>query len=1189
MGHQFECQSLRPYRELIGAIALLFALSGLAFAQTSSGTIAGRVVDSDNQAVPGATVTLIKQDTSESRSFTSDAVGEFVFTAIQPGTYDLIVNLEGFKHYEKRGLALSSSERLSAGDVRLEVGGVTEAVEVKAAIAPVQTVSSERSALLDSSQVTNLMSRGRDIMALLAVLPGVVQTGEGSDALGVFNAPQSMSGTRGIYSGMNIDGISGQTRGGDHLDTPVNMDAIAEVKVLVNSYQAEYGKGAGGIINIVTKTGTRDFHGAVYDYVRNDAFNANSFMNNRQGIPKQDYRYNTFGDNIGGPVFLPGTFNSSKDKLFFFFSQEILHNVAPNGPRNYTVPTALERQGDFSQSIDVSSLQPIFVKDPTKTGACTATVRTACFANNIIPSGRIDPNMQKLLNIFPLPNVTPDKNHPYNLQLSDTLDRPVRQELVRLDYNVSPKVRAWFRAMDMGTHNNGLASTTNNFTWGIGPMDYATTGPNVGGNLTWIINPTVVNEFTLGWAQWTETQSIDQSVLTQLQKQTLGMTLGQLYPGSNPLNLIPTTKFGGITNAAVTKYDPRFPLLDSASTWSLSDSITKVWKEHQFKAGLQAERVVYYQYHTGTANFAGTFDFSKDVNNPGDAGNAYANALLGNFRNYTEATARATYAPVTRILEWYVQDSWKVAHRLTLDLGIRFTAGLPQTAATNDASTFVPARYDPARAPALYRPGLDSQGRRVAIDPTCPTCAPKPDLYVGLLVPGSGDLLNGIVKAGTPGYPEGLVDYQGILPAPRVGFAWNATGDGRTAVRGGFGENYNSRTGPGILGNLTSNPPLIFNPNQYNGSTGTFLQAGTFQGPSAINQSLNRSNPPARAYNTSLGFQRDIGWGTIVDVAYVGSFGRNIGQIRDINQVPYGARFLPQNQDPTTRKPLADDFLRPYQGYGKIPFLTFDGTSSYHSLQTQVTHRVSHNVQFGAAWTWSRALAYTDGDQGTVAANNPPQVWNYGLAAYDRRHVLALNYLIALPSVGRFASHALARGFLDGWQIAGTTRFESGAPLFWGNSINGNDAATAGNSNKFFTASDLSNGADLTGGGDGWRPVVVGNPELPRDQRSFDKWFNTAAFARPAKGDRGNAPSVVARGPGTNNWNMSLFKNIKAGDRVKLQVRAEAYNVFNTTQFSKVDTTPKFDAAGNQVNVNFGRVTATLDPRIMQFALRVLF
>jgi hypothetical protein len=1168
----------RQCAAILGALilVLIVLLPRATLAQTSSATITGRVLDAQGDAVPGAIVTLTRQETHDTRTFTTDPLGEFVFASIQPGIYDVAVDLEGFKHVEKKGLALSASDRLSAGDLRLEVGGLSESVEVKADVSPVQSVSSERSAVLNSNQVVNLMSRGRDVMALLAILPGVVQDGEGADALGVFNSPASISGTRGSYNSMNVDGVSGNVRSGDHIDNPVNMDAVAEVKVLMNSYQAEYGKGAGAIINVVSKTGTRTFHGAGYDYVRNDRFNANNFFRNLQNLPRGEYRYNTFGSNLGGPVFLPGTFNSGRDKLFFFASQELLHNVQPNGPRNYTVPTSRERQGDFSQSIDVSSLRPLVIRDPL-TGQP--------FPGNVIPAGRIDPNMQKLLNIFPLPNVTPDAAHHFNLQLSDTLDRPVAQELLRVDYNVSSNVRAWVRGWNQAVHNEGLASTTNNFTWGIGPIDYHTGGPSVGGNVTWIVNPTVVNEFTFGYSVWNEEQIIDPGVMSKLQKTNLGMTLGQRYPANNPLGVIPAMSFGGITSAANASYNARFPLSDEANTWSGSYSISKLWHEHQFKAGIQAERAVYYQYHTGSANFAGSFNFGTTTSNPGDTGYAYANALLGNFQTYTEATARATYSPLTRILEWYGQDAWRVTPRLTLDLGVRFTAGLHQIPISQDASTFVPTLYDPAKAPALYRPGFDAQGNRVAVDPTCPTCPLKPSQLIGFLVPGTGDLNNGIVKSGTPGYPAGLIDYQGILAAPRLGFAWNLAGHHQTVLRGGFGENFNPRNGPGILGDATGNPPQILNPQQFNGSTATYLQVGNFQGVSNINQSLNRSNPPVRVYNTSIGIQREVGFNTMVDVAYVGSFGRHIGQEHDINQVPYGARFLPENQDPTRPgTPLPDNFFRRYQGWGSIPFVSFEGTSRYNSLQTQAVHRFSHNLEFGGSYTWSRALAYTAGDQGTVAAHNSPDVWNYGLANYDRTHTATLHYAVVLPHASHHVNHALVEAIFDDWQFNGTMKIYSGAPLFWGstgsNSVSSNTSLGTGN---------LTPGVDLTGGGDGWRPVLVGSPELPSNQRTFEHWFNTTAFARPTQGGRGNAGPVVARGPGVHNWNMSLFKNVKTSGRANVQFRAEAYNVFNHTQFSNVDTSPRFDAQGNQVSGTFGQVTAARDPRIMQFALRVGF
>jgi len=433
------------------------------------------------------------------------------------------------------------------------------------------------------------------------------------------------------------------------------------------------------------------------------------------------------------------------------------------------------------------------------------------------------------------------------------------------------------------------------------------------------------------------------------------------------------------------------------------------------------------------------------------------------------------------------------------------------------------------------------------------------------------------------GYPKGLVDYQGILPAPRIGFAWNVTGDHKTAVRGGFGVNYNARNGPGILGDTTSNPPTIYNPTQYYGTTSTFLSTAGLLGPNAVNQSLARTNPPAKSYQTSIGIQREVGFDTVLDVAYVGSFGRNIGQQHDLNQVPYGAAFLPQNQDPTTGKPLISAFYRPYLGFGDLQYVIFEGTSNYHSLQTQLTRRFSHGLQFGVAWTWSKAMDFTDGDQGTVAAHVDPRVWDYGVAAYDRTHVIAINYIYDIPSVRRFTENALVRSILDDWQFAGTTRFITGGPLFW------NTNTTAGNSNSNFGTSQLSDGVDLTGGGDGWRPNVIGNPTLPSNQQTVDRWFNTDAFARPAQGDHGNAGSVVTRGPGINNWNMSLFKNIKAPGHMTVQFRAEAYNVFNHTQFNLVNTIPKFDATGKQVSLDFGRVITARDPRIMQFALRFGF
>jgi hypothetical protein len=1159
----------------------------LAFGQSSSGVISGRVVDSTDLAVLKASVTLANLATGDIRSLETDASGEFVFTSVQPGTYKLLVKAEGFKNLEKTGLALSSSDRLSAGVLRLEVGSVSQSIEVKSDVTPVQTVSSERSSLVDANQVTNLMTRGRDIMGLLVILPGVVNDSTGGSSLGVFGSPAAISGTRGNYNGTNVDGISGNTRSGDNMDTPINIDGIAEVKILATNYQAEYGKAAGGIINIVTKGGTQNFHGLGYYYVRNDAFNANNFFSNRQSLERPRYRYNTLGSNIGGPIYIPRRFNTEKQKLFFFFSQEYLPNIAPNGPRNYTVPTAAERNGDFSNSRTTNAANTLItVLDPLNRNAAGAAV---AFPGNIVPQNRIDKNMQKMLNIFPQPN-TRGENNAWNLQLQDTLDQPKHQESGRIDYNISQSLRAFIRGTTMATHNKGPASTVNRYPWmKEAVVDYATTAPNIGGTLTWIASPTLVNETVIGYARWAEKQTYDEAWLPMVQRDKLGIALGQLYPKQNPLNLIPSLDVGGnIANRAQMQWEGRFPMDNVADTWTITNNLTKVKGTHVLKFGVQYEYVHYLFSQSGRSDiFTGKFDFSPNNSNSiNNTGYGYSNALLGYFNWYEESTNRSQYSPVTPILEWYAQDSWKVVPRLTLDLGVRFTGGLPQYAANDLASSFVPSLYNPAKAPLLYQPGFDSANKRAAIDPR--TRAVLAPVYIGQIIPDTGDLRNGIVVAGTPGYPRGLVDYPAVLAAPRLGFAWDVFGDGKTAIRGGAGMNYNPRNGSGMFGDMSTNPPLVYSPRQNYGSTADYMTAtGTFSPPDFAH-SLDRDNVPARVYMTSLSIQRAVGFDTVVDIGYVGSFGRHLGQHTEMNQLPYGARFLPSSKDPTqSGQPLTDQFLRPFMGYGGIRFLTFESNSSYHSLQTQAQKRFSRGLQFGVSYTWSKAMAYTTGDRSSVVSHVSRREFNYGPATYDRTHSLAINYLWEVPKASNLVKNVVVEKALDGWQLNGITRYVSGAPLSMGVLGTGN----------------LQNSVDITGGGDGWRAVMSGNPVVPGGQRTVEKWFDPAVFSVPARAiptdmagvmsilARGNTPVGFAKGPGLGNWDIALFKNIPLyGESFKLQFRAEAYNAFNHTQFSAVDTSPIWNlATGAQTDAQFGRVTSARDARILQFALRLSF
>src|SRR5713101_3571179 len=411
-------------RTVVAILAACFLTINFAVAQSNSSDVTGRVLDPKGQAVVDADVTLTNDQTSNTRTTKTESNGEFIFATVQPGTYSITVKATGFKELEQKGLSVSASERLSTGDLRLALGSVKETVTVEANATPVQTNSGERAALPDSTQVTNLMSRGRDIMALLTILPGVVQDDDGSEALGTFNSPTAISGTRGDYNGMNIDGISGNPRSGDHLDTPINMDAISEVKVLQNSYQAEFGKGAGSIINLTSKSGGRTFHGTAYDYLRNEAFNARNWFDFEKRVcpgnaascdpstmilpKKNQYRYHTFGYNVGGPVFIPGHFNTNHDKMFFFFSQEILKNTQPNSTRNFFVPTLAERRGDFSADFNGAKNnipQTLTLKDPKNCGASgtAACLMTSTSGKANRQLTQIDPNTQALLNMFPLP------------------------------------------------------------------------------------------------------------------------------------------------------------------------------------------------------------------------------------------------------------------------------------------------------------------------------------------------------------------------------------------------------------------------------------------------------------------------------------------------------------------------------------------------------------------------------------------------------------------------------------------------------------------------------------------------------------------------------------------------------------------------------------------------------------------
>jgi hypothetical protein len=1133
-------------------IAVLF--SGLVAAQTITGTITGSVVDASGAVAPGVTVQLRNERTDDVRATEANEAGDFVFTGVAPGTYTVIIEAKGFKQVKKTSLNITAAERLTAGRFVLEIGSISEAITVSGEGTPVQTMSQDRSAVVTSDQMGALMSRGRDFLTLLRVLPGVTPNADPA-SIGRTGFP-NIQGTRMTYSTVSMDGASVNDLGSmQALGAPTNMDAIGEIKVLLSNYQAEYGRTGGGVIAAVTKSGTSEFHGSAYYYKRHEEFNANTYFNNLNKVAKPRYRYNTWGGTIGGPVPL-GSWNKNKNKLFFFYSQEYLPTATPGSLQKVTVPTDAEINGDFSNTLDTGGKQ-VQINDPsTKTQ----------FPGNKIPASLIDKNGQILLKAFPRPNFT-DRSVSggnYNYLYQETINSEQKNEVFRTDLNPTDKLRTYLRGAFYRQPQDGSAVAGGMAQWGMMPSEFKYSSDNAVFSTVYTISPTLVNESTVsGHHIIQRTFPLSDADVQKLSRSALGYTLPQLYPGLNPLGLIPMASFGGVPGGASFSTDARYPLKSADNIIGFTDNITKTHGNHIFKAGVFVERVRYNGAAQGQ-NF-GTFSFSRDSSNPLDSNYAYSNALLGNFDSYQESNSRIAPTGRATTLEMFVQDNWRVTKRLTLDLGVRFSTYGPYGQKNNVAASFEPELYLTSKTPRLYYPAMNN-GARVAYDPATNTYAPA--ILIGAFVPNSGDTANGMALDDGSKYPKGLMPHHVMLPAPRLGFAYDPFGDGKMSIRGGFGLVYNTRERVLLL-DLVSNPPVQYTPTIYYGSMNTMAQgAGTlFPGGGA---GLSMSGNASSVMNTSLGVQRDIGFKTVLDVAYVGTLGRHLFQMRNLNTLPMGTRFASWAADPTkSGSPLPDSYLVPYKGYTSLNMEEYASSSNYHSLQVQANRRFAHGIQFGANWTWAKSLDYTSNDWGSVSQYVNRRVWNYGPSDFDKRQVVNLNWIWELPRASRLVNNPVVKAAFDNWEFAGVATFATGTPT----------------TPSFSTVDSV----DMTGGGDGNRMIMNGNPNISSGDRTFNRWFNIGVFQRPANNTIGNMQRNALYKPGSNNFDLTLLKVIPIKERFKCQFRWEMYNAFNHTQFSNFNSSARFDAAGNQTNTTFGQLTSTAAARVMQGSIRFFF